>query len=152
MDSSGLDDLYHDAILDHCRHPRNRPPLADPDITARAVNPFCGDEIHLQIGLDDDGRAARVGLQGVGCSINQAAGSMLTEAIRGQTLTEVEDISNAFGSMMQGDTASEEEVKALSRDLPMLSSVRRFPVRIKCALLAWTALDDGIEEYRRNHP
>ena len=147
MEFDRLDDIYGDPILEHLRNPRNQDKLEDADITARGVNPFCGDEVHLQIKLDGQGRVARVGLQGVGCSINQAAGSMLTEVIEGRTLQEIEAVSDAFGAMMRGGVSSEDE-PPLPGELPALSGVRRLPVRIKCALLAWSTLEEGIEEYR----
>ena len=137
-----LDDLYHETILEHRRHPRNSDELEDPDITAHGVNPFCGDEIHVQIALDNEGRVSRVGLQGVGCAINQATGSMLSDAIQGKTLDEVEALSKAFNDLMTGGPHSD----GLG-ELTALESVRQFPIRIKCALLAWSALDDGIEGY-----
>ena len=150
MALSGLDDLYRDAILDHSRSPRNRDAVEDADITADAINPFCGDEIHLQLVLNGRGRVEQVGLQGEGCSINQATGSMITEAVKGKTLDEIEAVSSLFKNMMRGHSPTEKEVEELG-ELETLSSVRQFPVRIKCALLAWSALEDGIEEYRRNH-
>ena len=151
MDLDELDDLYRDAILDHCRNPRRPDPLEDTDITADGVNPFCGDEVHIQIGLDEDGRVARIGLQGVGCAINQASGSMLAEVAEGKSLDEIGGASEAFHRMMRGDSESVDAVKSLG-DLHALSGVRRFPVRIKCALLAWSSLEDGIAEYRQAGP
>ena len=150
MALSELDDLYRDAILDHSRNPRNRDAVEDADIAADAINPFCGDEIHLQLSLNDRGRVEQAGLQGEGCSINQATGSMITEAVKGKTLDEIEAMSSLFKSMMRGHSTTEEEVEELG-ELESLSSVRQFPVRIKCALLAWSALEDGIEEYRKKH-
>ncbi len=137
-----LDDLYHETILEHRRHPRNSEKLEDPDITAGAVNPFCGDEIHIQIALNGEGRVSRVGLQGVGCAINQATGSMLSDAIVGKTLDEVEALSKSFNDLMTGGPHSDR-----LGELTTLESVRQFPIRIKCALLAWSALDDGVEDY-----
>ena len=142
-----LDDFYSEAILDHCRRPRNQAKLEDPDISADGINPFCGDEIHLQIDLDERERVLRVGLQGVGCSINQATGSMLTEAVRGKSLEEIEAVSESFGDMMGRDPVEDGSAVELG-ELETLSSVRQFPVRIKCALLAWDALQDGIDAYR----
>ena len=137
-----LDDLYQETILEHRRRPRNADELADPDISARAVNPFCGDEIHIQIALGGDGRVQCVGLQGVGCSINQATGSMLSDAIKGKTLDDLQALSAKFNSLMLGTGESD----GLG-ELETLEGVRQFPVRIKCALLAWSALDEGIEDY-----
>ena len=151
MEFDPLDGLYGDVVLDHRRNPRNSDKLEEADITARAVNPFCGDEIHVQISFGQDGRVGRVGLQGEGCSINQATGSMLTEALAGRTLNEIETVLQLFHDMMQGDQPPEEALERLG-DLKALSGVRQFPVRIKCALLAWSALEDGIADYRRDHP
>ena len=142
-----LDDLYSEAILDHRRNPRNPHKLQDVDIAADGVNPFCGDEIHLQLTLDERGRVACVGLQGVGCSINQATGSMLTEVVEGKTLEEIEAVSRTFMNMMDGAALPISESDRLG-DLEALAGVRQFPVRIKCALLAWSTLEEGIEDYR----
>ena len=146
MELNRLDDLYREAILDHRRNPRNRERVKAPDIEGDAINPFCGDEIHLQIALDD-GRVANVGLQGEGCSINLAAGSMLTEAIRGKALDEVDALVGLFRSMMRGD-AEAEAVLGSEGDLSNLAGVRDYPVRIKCALLPLSALTQGIECYK----
>ena len=146
MELNRLDDLYREAILDHRRNPRNRERVKAPDIEGDAINPFCGDEIHLQIALDD-GRVADVGLQGEGCSINLAAGSMLTEAIRGKALDEVDALVGLFRSMMRGD-AEAEAVLGSEGDLSNLAGVRDYPVRIKCALLPLSALTQGIECYK----
>ena len=147
MEPNQLDELYGDAILAHRRHPRNHKKLETPDITGHAVNPFCGDEVDLQIVLDDD-RVSKVGAQGVGCSINQAVVSMLSEAIDRKSLEEVEALSGLFQAMMGGSPPSEEDLERLG-DLKTLSAVRQYPVRIKCALLAWTALEEAIEDYEK---
>lgn len=142
-----LDDLYRDAILDHRRNPRNHSALNSPDIVGDAINPFCGDEIRLQIALDGDKRIARIGLQGEGCSINLAAGSMLTEAVAGKPLDDAAELVLLFRRMMRGDAEAEAQLRA-EGDLHNLAAVREFPVRIKCALLAWSALADGIQGYQ----
>ena len=146
MELNRLDDLYREAILDHRRNPRNHQRLKAPDIEGDAINPFCGDEIHLQIAVDD-GRVADVGLQGEGCSINLAAGSMLSEAIRGKALDEVDALVGLFRSMMRGDDEAEAVLRT-EGDLTNLAGVRDYPVRIKCALLPLSALTQGIEGYK----
>ena len=143
-----LDDLYHDVILDHCRNPRHRQELKNADLTGDAVNPFCGDEIHLQISLDEDRRVTRIGLQGEGCCINQASGSILTGIIEGKNLDEIHAVSALFNTLMLGDPPSDDSLEEL-HDLLALAGVRRFPVRIKCALLAWSALEEGVENFQR---
>jgi nitrogen fixation NifU-like protein len=144
MALSNLDEVYRDdLIMDHRRHPRNPCRLVDADLVVDGVNPFCGDEIHLQIRLDEQSRVFQVGFQGEGCSINQATGSMLSEAIRGLTLPEAEALSVSFHLMMQGPAPTSEQLEQIG-DLGTLAKVREFPVRIKCALLAWSTLEDGI--------
>jgi nitrogen fixation NifU-like protein len=149
MGPDELDGLYRDrVILDHRRNPRNPHTLEDADITADGVNPFCGDEIHLQINLDDKGRVSQVGFQGAGCSINQATGSMISEAIEGMNLDEVGAKLEALRKMLKGDGEPTRRQLSDLGDLGALAGVRAFPVRIKCALLAWSALGDGIGDYR----
>ena len=149
MESVELEDLYSDTVLDHCRHPRNRDVIEAPDISGRAVNPFCGDEVDLQIALDGD-LVSSVGLQAVGCSINQASASMLSEALDGRSLDEIESTDELFRTMMGGAAVSQGELKRLG-ELQALSDVQKVPVRIKCALLAWSALEEAVEDYRREH-
>jgi nitrogen fixation NifU-like protein len=138
-----LDDLYDASILDHCRHPRNSDRLDSPDASGQAINPFCGDEVDLQLELDGD-LVSRVGVQGRGCSINQAAASMLSEAVAGKTLAETGEIAELFRAMMRGDAVSVADAKRIG-ELTSLQGVLAFPVRVKCALLAWSALEDAVE-------
>lgn len=138
-----LDDLYRDAILEHRRNPRNADKLEDFDTTGDAVNPFCGDEIHLQLKQDDQGRVVAVGMQGEGCSINQASGSMLSEAIKGKTPQEIRTLTDDVRKMMRGEPEAEALLES-EGELRNLIGVREYPVRIKCALLPWSALDDAL--------
>ncbi|MCY4654627.1 MAG: SUF system NifU family Fe-S cluster assembly protein [Dehalococcoidia bacterium] len=144
MALGNLDEIYRDdVILDHRRNPRNPDRIDDADILMDGVNPFCGDEIHLQIKLGPSGRVVKVGFQGEGCSINQATGSMLSEAVKGLTLSEAAALSDQFHEVMEGAEPSQEQLAGLG-DLSALAKVRDFPVRIKCALLAWSTLEDGL--------
>ena len=142
MDSPSIDALYHDAILDHRRNPRNQAVLDTPDASAKAVNPFCGDEVDIQLAFAD-GRVSDVGVQAVGCSINQSTASMLSEAVVGKTAEEIRHLATAFEGIMDGVSPSAADAAAMY-DLPTLSAVREYPVRIKCALLAWSALEDAL--------
>lgn len=137
-----LDDLYGDMILEHCRSPRNHDKLADPDASAHTVNPFCGDEADVQIALDG-GRIVGVGAQAVGCSINQATASMLAQAVDGIHLDELADLLALFRRQMKGEALSDEDLTLLG-DLTNLSGVLSFPVRIKCALLSVSALEEAL--------
>jgi nitrogen fixation NifU-like protein len=140
-----LDDLYKEVILDHYQHPRNRGQLEDPDIATRGHNPLCGDEVLLSAKFAD-GRIADIATSGRGCSISQAAASMMTEAIKGGTLEDAEALGAGFKQMMSGSGSTE----ALNGhdDLEALQGVKKFPVRVKCALLPWTALTEAIQMWR----
>ncbi len=142
-----LDDLYREVILDHYRSPRNQKPLAHSDVQAEGVNPFCGDEITVALELDGEGRVKEAYFKGRGCSISQASGSMMTEALKGKTLDEVEQFSRRFKELMQGKELPPADKSAME-DLEALEGVRKFPVRVKCALLSWATLEEGIQEYR----
>ncbi|PKB66204.1 MAG: SUF system NifU family Fe-S cluster assembly protein [SAR202 cluster bacterium Io17-Chloro-G4] len=142
-----LDGLYGDLILEHFRGPRNRAVLPDADLEAEEFNPFCGDRIILQLKLDDTGRVVQVGVQSEGCSIIQATASLMSEAMRGKKLEELEDLAGLFRETMRGNTEDENPSADLG-PLQSLTVVRRFPVRIKCALLPWVALEEGIKNYR----
>jgi len=137
-----LDELYRDLILDHYRNPRNRAPLTDGDVTAEGYNPLCGDEVAMELKFDGD-RIAAIGLHGRGCSISQASGSMMTEAVKGRSVSEVRDIIARFKKMM---TEPEAEPPDDLGDLEALQGVARFPVRVKCATLAWHTLEDGLRQ------
>lgn len=146
FDFGDLDELYREVILDHYRNPRNRHKVEAPDFESEGFNPFCGDEVKLQVKLDDECRVVEVGQQGQGCSISQASASMMVGLAKGKTLQELIKLSSSFRAMMQG-TLGVEEMKDLMA-LEALQGVRKFPIRIKCALLAWVALEDGIQDYR----
>lgn len=130
-------------ILDHSRNPRNSKTLENPDINATEVNPFCGDETTIQAHIID-GVLAEVGIYGVGCSICQASLSMLSEAVLHLTPSEASTLSTNFQRMMQGEPIDAEDTARLG-DLAGLISVRNYPIRVKCALLAWVALDQGLQ-------
>ncbi len=136
-----LDDLYRDVILDHYRQPRNRGALEAASVAAEGFNPSCGDEIQLSILLEDDIVAAlRFG--GAGCSISQSSASMLTEALAGRSLDDARQLSGHVQAMLTDDAFNLDAVDL--GDLEALSGVARFPVRIKCGLLAWKVLDQAL--------
>ena len=142
------DDLYGKIILDHYHKPRNRGSLKQPSISAEADNVFCGDEVKLDVAIQDS-RISDVRFLGRGCSISQASASMLTQAIIGLNLEEVEALLRSFKSMMYG--SEQTDVGSLG-DLEALRGVRRFPARVKCATLAWNALQEALEQYRKAVP
>jgi nitrogen fixation NifU-like protein len=138
-----LEGLYGDVIMDHFRNPRRCNPVRDAHVETHELNPFCGDEVTLQIKLDDQGRVAEVSSVSQGCSIIQASASMMAEMMEGKTPAELIALSQVFRDLMQGKPLSDGVVQELG-DLVALQVVRQYPVRIKCALLPWTALEEGI--------
>ena len=145
MGASDLDELYDLRILDHSRAPRHAERIEAPDAEGNAINPFCGDEAHIQLTLDE-GRVAGIGVQSVGCSINRASASMLSEVVLGRPLEEAAEVDTRFRRLMDGEVLSADESESLL-DLAALDAVRAFPVRIKCALLPWTALEEALEGF-----
>mgnify|MGYP002853130568 CR=1 FL=1 len=143
FDFADVDDLYQEIILDHYRSPRNQEKLAEVDLEAQGMNPFCGDEVVIQIKLID-GLVDAVSFKGAGCSISQASASMLTETIKGKSLTRAKSSSDAFRRLLRGEHVEESELDALGI-LEALQGVRKFPVRIKCALLPWTTLEEALD-------
>lgn len=137
-----LDDLYRDIILDHYRHPRHRGHLDSPDASHEGLNPLCGDEVTVEVKVDGD-RLEDIAYTGAGCSISQSSASMMTEAVEGKSLEETRRLINDFTAMMRGDEGIDPERLG---DLEALSGVRQFPVRIKCATLAWHTLDEALNE------
>ena len=144
MPPKNIDNLYDEIILDHCRKPRNGIPIVKVDIESSAVNPFCGDEVKFQFELIKSTHISNIFLHATGCSINKASASILSEVIKGRSLKEIARISKAFRTMMTSDEFSNDA--QLTGDLKVLLSVKSFPIRIKCALLACNAIDDGIKK------
>ncbi len=145
--SEPLDDMYRDIILDHYRSPRGKKPLQKADVTSDGSNPSCGDEIFLEVSLDN-GTVKDVHVDCRGCAISVASGSMLAEMVKGKPIAEVKRIAQLVRSMLKGELA---DVPDDLGDLDALQGVRNFPVRIKCALLAWITLMEGIKSHESGH-
>jgi nitrogen fixation NifU-like protein len=133
--------LYQEMILDHYRRPRNKGTLENADATVEMKNPLCGDEITLQVAFAADG-VSELKFSGRGCSISQASASMMTQLIKGKSVEEIDALRNRFRDLILGDqtAASDERLGSLRA----LSGVARFPARVKCALLAWNALENAL--------
>lgn len=144
-DEVQLNSLYQQLILEHYRKPKNQGRLEDHTVAVRMRNPTCGDDITLQLKVEDD-RIADVRFYGEGCSISQASASMMTSLLKGETLDDAMVLAKRFTDMMHGD---EEAAKDRSlRDLRALQGVSKFPVRIKCALLGFDALQESVKKVR----
>ena len=142
-----IEELYREVILDHYRKPRHGGEVADADVTVEGVNPSCGDELVLSVRYEGD-VVADAAIKGSGCSISQASASMMTDAIIGKSVAEVATLLDRFKRMMtitEGDAGLDpDRPGAVLGDIEALQGVRKFPVRIKCADLAWTALEDAL--------
>ena len=137
--------LYQEMILDHYRRPRNKGKIENPDATAEMRNPLCGDEIGLHVNFDGD-TLGELRFSGRGCSISLASASMMTQLVQGKNTAEVDAIRDRFRDLMLGDVTAATDARLGS--LRSLSGVARFPARVKCALLAWNALDTVLAERR----
>ena len=149
---SSLDDLYKEIILDHYRSPRNQGELEPPAHRCEGFNPLCGDEVIVFVSLIDQ-KIDEIKIGGQGCSISQASASMMTEIIKGKSISEAEEIIHAFKEMMdiyESELSGEETDGTSSSidlgDLEALQGVVKYPVRIKCATLAWNTLTQSINE------
>jgi nitrogen fixation protein NifU and related proteins len=137
-----LSALYQELILDHYRRPRNKGVLEQPTHTIALNNPLCGDEIDLQLRVEGN-VIQDVRFIGRGCSISQAAASMMTQIVKQKSLVDALALADRMGEMMRGDESAAKD-KALG-DLRALAGVAKFPVRVKCALLPWNALRDAVK-------
>ena len=141
-----LNGLYGNLVMEHYRNPHNRVFLDDADVEAEEFNPFCGDRAILRLKLDREGSVCGVSATAEGCSIIQASTSMLSDLLKGKSLEGAMELGAKFREAMKN--GSEDEDIELG-DLRALQVVRQYPVRIKCALLPLTALEEGIKAYKK---
>ena len=140
------DDLYREIILEHFKSPRNAGRLENPSLTSQGANPFCGDEMELTAALDTD-RIQDIRIQARGCSISQASASMMSEAVKGKPIRFAEELAQQFkATMLEGAPVGNGPEW---EDLQALEGVKKYPVRIKCALLCWNTLLEGIGAFRK---
>jgi nitrogen fixation protein NifU and related proteins len=140
------DDLYREIILEHFRNPRNQGRLEHPTLASQGVNPFCGDEMELTLALQGE-QIQDLRVQAKGCSISQASASMMSEAIKGHSLAEAEELARRFKAAMLNQAPL--NLPPDLEDLEALEGVRKYPVRIKCAILGWNTLLEGIAAHRK---
>lgn len=136
---SDLRDLYQEVIFDHNRRPRNFGKLADANRKAEGHNPLCGDNVTVYLKVED-GIVADLSFEGQGCAISTASASLMTEAVKGKRIEEAEQLFNAFhASLVDADVQPEDLGK-----LEALAGVKEFPMRVKCATLAWHTLHNAL--------
>ena len=141
--SAEIGALYQEMILDHYRRPRNKGALEKADATVEMKNPLCGDEITLQVAFEGNS-VCDLRFSGRGCSISQASASMMTQLVKGKSGEEIDSMRKQFRDLMLGNATTADESQLGS--LRALSGVARFPARVKCALLAWNALETALAQ------
>ena len=135
-----LDEIYKEVILDHYKNPRNKREMPDAPLTCSKNNPLCGDEITVYVN-EEGGKVLEVTFVGQGCSISQSSASMMTEAVSGKTVDEVEALATDVRAMLSGDLEPDEDAFG---ELVALKGVVKYPVRVKCAVLAWDVLQEAL--------
>jgi nitrogen fixation NifU-like protein len=144
MMDENLRELYQEVILDHSRHPRHFGPLADANHTGEGHNPLCGDRVKVYLAVDGEDRIAGVSFEGKGCAISQASASLMTDMIKGRTVAEAEKLMDGFLHLVKGEDAS--EIAPNDREyLDVMAGVSAFPMRVKCATLAWHTMKSALE-------
>jgi nitrogen fixation NifU-like protein len=143
MDDS-LRELYQEVILDHARHPHHFGTLADATHTGEGYNPLCGDRVKIYLTVDGSGRIADIKFEGKGCAISQASASLMTDMIIGRSVAEVEKLMSGLLHLVRGEDAS--DLVGDDRDrLNVLAGLSEFPMRVKCATLAWHTMKSALE-------
>jgi nitrogen fixation NifU-like protein len=138
-----LEELYQEVILDHSRRPRNFGELPDASVKVHGDNPACGDEIHLAVKFDGNGGLEEIKFTGHGCAISQASASLMTTKLKGKSRADVERMLRAFHDLV---TSEENDAPKNLGDLQVMRGVRKFPQRVKCAMLPWRAVEQALRQ------
>lgn len=147
------DELYQEIIMDHAGRPRNYSVMPDPSFTVEAENPMCGDELTLCVKTSEDGlRIEKTQFTGQSCAICTASASLLTTKIRSLSMSDAEKFSRTFQEMLKRTPETSVEDCEPLGNLQVLEGVRKFPMRVKCATLAWHALDQAIAQSQQGIP
>jgi len=140
-----LRELYQDVILDHSRHPRHFGPLEHATHVGEGYNPLCGDRVKVYLGLDDQSRIRDIKFEGKGCAISQASASLMTDMLTGRTVGEAEKLMGGFLHLVKGEESSGELEPDDRERLEVMAGVSAFPMRVKCATLAWHTMKSALE-------
>jgi nitrogen fixation protein NifU and related proteins len=144
MDDS-VRELYQEVILDHSRHPRHFGAMEGANHVGEGYNPLCGDRVKVYLRLDDAGRIADISFEGKGCAISQASASLMTDLVKGRTAAAAEELMGGFLHLVKGEDAS--GIPAADREhLDVMAGVSAFPMRVKCATLAWHTMKSALED------
>ena len=145
MTDNALRELYQEVILDHSRHPRHYGALEGASHKAEGHNPLCGDRVTVYLKLGEDNRVADIKFEGKGCAISQASASMMTDMLKGRTAAEAERLMQGFLHLVKGEDAS--DLLEYDRErLEVMGGISEFPMRVKCATLAWHTYKSAVEE------
>ena len=148
-DTDDLRELYQDMILDHGKHPRNFHAIEHAHCEAVGHNPLCGDKLVLYLRVGDDGKIAEASFQGSGCAISMASASLMTDMLQGKTAAQARVLWDYFKAVTMGNAFDPEQEKVLDEDdvarLQALAGVKRYPVRVKCATLAWRTMEAALD-------
>ena len=143
-DGVRLDDLYQEVILDHNKRPRNFEALPDATAVARGVNPLCGDHFDIYLVKDAGGIIKKVSFQGDGCAISKASASLMTTSVEGKAQKEAENLAKHFTHLLTDSPVAPEHREGVGK-LKFFEGVKNFPIRVKCATLAWRALEEALK-------
>jgi nitrogen fixation NifU-like protein len=138
-----LEELYQETILDHSRRPRNFGKLTDAAVLVHGDNPVCGDEIHLAVKFDPEGGLQDIKFTGHGCAISQASASLMTMKLKGKSRVQATEMFRAFYDLVTDEKA---DAPQMLGDLRLLQGVRKFPQRVKCAMLPWRAVEQALQQ------
>ncbi len=144
-----LDDLYQEIILEHYKQPKNQGVVPKADIEVNGRNPFCGDEITLTLKIVD-GIVEDVKFNGSGCAISQASASVMTDHIKGKKVNEIKELFQEFAHMVRGEEHEHPHIDDMD-ELSAFQGVSGYPTRVKCAMLAWNAMKEGLERELEKH-
>lgn len=140
-----LKNLYQEVILDHNRNPRNFGPLSNATQYSHGHNPLCGDDYHLHLKINEQGKIENATFEGKGCAISKSSASIMTTLIKGKAAQEAADLNQSFIQFMTADAVGDELRKKVDR-MSIFEGVKEFPIRVKCATLAWHALEDALKD------
>ncbi len=144
---SSLSELYQEMILEHNKSPRNFGKLSEANAMAHGKNPLCGDDYFVYLKISPNGRVEKVAFEGDGCAISKSSASMMTAAIQGKTIEEVQKMKDSFIHLLTDKDASDTAREGSGR-LRIFEGVRQYPVRVKCATLSWRALEAALQNNR----
>ena len=144
MDQS-LRELYQEVILDHSRHPRHFGALEDATHTGEGYNPLCGDRVKIYLALDGQSRIKDIAFEGKGCAISQASASLMTDMLEGRTVEQAEHLMGGFLHLVKGEDTNGLAEEDRER-LEVMGGISEFPMRVKCATLAWHAMKAALDD------